>query len=260
MTDVEPPRTGIQSVEVAARILDALARATGPVPLKSLAEAAAMAPAKAHRYLVSLARARLVEQDPATGRYAIGPLAMSLGLAALGQVDAVRVGSAALVELRDRVDETAVLAVWSDRGPTVIRFEESSHPVTINVRVGSAVPILRTALGQALAASTDSTVVTEAVEEERRRLDAETAGDWPAKHVADLLAVVRIHDLARIEGDLLPGISAMAAPLRDHTGRTVAAIGAIGRTATLDNDWNGPIAAALRAVAAEASARLGFTG
>jgi DNA-binding IclR family transcriptional regulator len=41
-----------------------------------------MPAAKAHRYLVSLIRVRMVVQE-ATGRYDLGPLAVQLGLASL---------------------------------------------------------------------------------------------------------------------------------------------------------------------------------
>jgi DNA-binding IclR family transcriptional regulator len=70
-------RLGIQSVEVAARILRALAQAGRSLPLKDLARAAGMHPGKAHRYLVSLTRVELVIQDETSGHYGIGPAAIA---------------------------------------------------------------------------------------------------------------------------------------------------------------------------------------
>src|ERR687893_302613 len=61
-------RGGVNSVEVAGALLRALAEASGPLRLADLSRATAMPSAKAHRYLVSLARAGLVEQDAATAR------------------------------------------------------------------------------------------------------------------------------------------------------------------------------------------------
>lgn len=259
-TEDTPARAGIQSVEVAASILASMARAPGPIQLKDLADAAGMPPAKAHRYLVSLSRSGLVAQEASSGRYGIGPLALTLGLAALGRIDVVRLASDVLPDLRDRMNETAVLAIWGDRGPTVIRFEESSHPVTINVRVGSDVPVLRTALGKALAAYPPSALVGDFVEAERSDLVRGGAGEWTPAHVAQAFDDVRARGLARVEGDLLPGVAALAAPVRDHQGRATAAIGAIGRAAAFDSDWNGTVATALKETAARLSARLGYTG
>ena len=70
-------RAGIQSVEVAARLLDAMAAADGPVPLKELADAAGMAASKAHRYIVSMCRTGMMEQDSATGMYNFGRAALA---------------------------------------------------------------------------------------------------------------------------------------------------------------------------------------
>src|ERR1700761_384248 len=74
-------RLGIQSVEVAAQILRALAAAGRSLPLKDLAKAAGMHPGKAHRYLVSLTRSEFVTQDESSGHYGIGPASITLGLA-----------------------------------------------------------------------------------------------------------------------------------------------------------------------------------
>ena len=73
---------GVQSVEVGARILRALVELGAPAMLRDVATKAAVAPAQAHAYLVSFRNAGLVEQDPSTGRYLLGPFALQLGLAA----------------------------------------------------------------------------------------------------------------------------------------------------------------------------------
>ncbi len=72
--------------------------------LTDLAARADMPMSKAHRYLVSLVRCRLVSQDATTGRYDLGTLSLGMGLTALGRIDAVRCATAALPLLRDRVD------------------------------------------------------------------------------------------------------------------------------------------------------------
>src|SRR5215469_6338270 len=92
-------RQGIQSIEVGATLLQALAKAPGPQMLRDLAAAADMPPAKAHRYLVSFARMGLVSQQPETGLYDLGAFALDLGLTALARLEPVTVAGTALVEL-----------------------------------------------------------------------------------------------------------------------------------------------------------------
>lgn len=121
---------GIQSVEIGMRVLKALATTSADMNLKSVEVAAGISASTAHQYLVSLGRAGFVEQDPATGRYGFGIEALEIGLVALGQIDAVKVGTAALAKLRSEVDQNALLAIWGTHGATVIRWEEASQPAS----------------------------------------------------------------------------------------------------------------------------------
>src|SRR5689334_9343451 len=84
-------RRGIQSIEVGGQLLLALGRTGKPMVLKDLAREAGMPAAKAHPYLVSFARLGLIEQDPITGRYELGPQLLQLGLAGLQRLDPVRI-------------------------------------------------------------------------------------------------------------------------------------------------------------------------
>ena len=110
-----------------------------------------MHPGKAHRYLVSLTRSELVAQDQASGHYGIGAASITLGLAGLRSVNVVRTATALLPTLRDEINETVLLAMWSPQGPVVFALEESSRPVTMNVRVGSILPLLSTATDKVFA-------------------------------------------------------------------------------------------------------------
>ena len=123
----EPARQGVRSVETGLALLTALAEAGRPMALADLARAAGMAPAKAHRYLVSLIRAGMAERREPGSRYDLGPAALSLGLAALGRLDRQGLTEAALVELRDALDETVCVAAWANRGPTILRMEQASR-------------------------------------------------------------------------------------------------------------------------------------
>jgi DNA-binding IclR family transcriptional regulator len=116
---------GIQSVEVGGRLLQALAHTGRPMPLKELALAAEMPPAKAHPYLVSFGKLGLIAQDTASGHYGLGPLAMQLGLISLQQVDPLRLATARLPELAQALQQTVAIAVWGHHGATIVRIEEA---------------------------------------------------------------------------------------------------------------------------------------
>ena len=251
-------RLGIQSVEVAGAILRALITAGRPAPLKEVARLARLHPGKAHRYLVSLIRIELVEQDAASGHYGVGPMAIALGLVGLRNVDVMRVASALLPSLRDEIDETVLLALWSAPGPVVFRLEESARPVFMNIRVGSVLPLLRTATGRVFAAFLSEEHPRDLIEAERAALLPGYPYATPDA-VAQLLTETRTRRLAHVTGDLVPGVNAIAAPIFDEKGRIAAAIGALGRPEDLDVDFGGKVAAALTRTAEEISRRLGYS-
>jgi DNA-binding IclR family transcriptional regulator len=222
-------RRGIKSVEVAGRMLDHLARAHAPVALRELAAASAMSPGKVHRYLASFLASGLARQDPDTRLYALGPLAMRLGLAALSSYQPLRDAMALQHELRDRLDETMVLSVWGTQGPTIVHIAESSQPIIMTMRVGAVLPILQTASGLAFAAFlprhfTEPLIRTALNAEDKSNLFAH---DFAA--IDRLIMQVRKQGYAFNEGHLMPGVSAAAFPLIDRTTTLVAVLAVMGR-------------------------------
>ncbi len=243
---------GVQSVEIGMAVLAALAALGRPATLSDLAEASDMAPAKAHRYLVSLIRAGMAERSADNGKYRLGEAALHVGLAALAGLDVMGFAGEALLALRDEIDETVLLAVWGNRGPTVVRWEESSRPVTTNVRPGSVMPLLNSSTGRAFAVFLPEALTRPYIEEETRRDPA------LAKDFAKTLAETRAHGLARVEGDLLPGVAALSAPVFDHQGDVAAVLSALGPQGSFDSSWKGNIADELSRAARDLSCRLGY--
>ena len=252
-------RRGIQSVEVGGRLLHALAHHGRAMALKDLAADAGMTAAKAHPYLVSFGHIGLVEQDSASGRYALGPLALQLGLISLQQADPVRIAAPLLRELAVRTGHTVALVVWGERGPTIVLREASPSAVHVDMRHGTVFSIAGTASGRLFAAHSPAAVVRPLYEAERRAAQGNGAAaplpPWRAFEAE--LAEVRRHGLGRSEGAVIAGVSALSAPVFDHRGAMVLAITAIGPSAAFDARWSGDVATVLRDAARAVSARLG---
>jgi DNA-binding IclR family transcriptional regulator len=245
---------GIQSVEVGGQLLRALAHHGRPMALKDLARDAGMLPAKAHPYLVSFGKIGLVEQDKLSGRYGLGPLALQLGLMSLQHAEPVRFAAPLLADLAQRTGHTVALAVWGNRGPTIVLLEESPAAVHVNMRHGTVFSIADTASGRLFAAHRPRDTVRELYEQERtgsKRLP-------PWREFETQLDEVRRHGLGRSEGGVVAGVSALSAPVFDHAGAMVLALTAIGPSASFDSRWNGAVARELRAGAESVSVRLGF--
>lgn len=244
-------RLGINSLETGLRVARVLAEASWPLPLKDVAARAHMPPAKAHRYLVSLIRTGLAEQDRDSGHYRLGAFALELGLSALGSLDVLRLGAEAIADLRAQSDETVLLAIWGNKGPVVARWEESTRPVATNVRAGWVMPLANSATGRCFAAYLPTSVTAPMLKREFARTPQAKRG------YAERLEEIRARGLSRVQGDLLVGIASVAAPVFGHDGTIAAVITALGPQGAFDVSWDGAIAKAVKRAAQTLSRRLG---
>lgn len=259
-TEITKQRQGIQSIEVGARLLRALAAHGRPMMLRDLAKNASMPAAKAHRYLVSFMRMGLVEQDANSGRYDLGGFALELGLASLARIDPVRLAAPILEDLCERIGETVALAMWGNHGATCVRWIEAGGPITVTLRTGVVLPLATSATGRTFAAFYRSPYLKKLLDAELR-ITADANGTTPAALMRDLevlLEEIRSQGISRADGSLTPGINGFSAPVFDHTGRMVAAITSLGTIGQFDMAWDSPLADNIKEAAATLSKRLGY--
>ena len=241
---------GIQSVEVGGQLLRALAHHGRPMALKDLAREAGMTPAKAHPYLVSFGKLGLIEQTNASGHYGLGALAMQLGLISLQQFDPVRLATPRLPELARTLGHTVALAVWGNRGATIVRIEEAPSAVHVNMRHGTVMSLRGTASGRLFAAYLPPARVREA-------LALEGDGGVIDRGLAAELERIRVEGVSRAVDAAVPGVSALAAPVFGGQGQIVLSLTAIGPSPVFDTAVDGALARELRRVATELSSQLG---
>lgn len=203
-------RQGIQSVEIAMRVLLALEAGAGPMSLSQIAAYSEMQPSKAHRYLVSLGRAGLVAQAPTSGLYDFGPALRRLGTEALRRIDEVSLASEYLPGLRDRTRHSVNLAIWGDNGPVIVRRDHGAYPLSINVRVGATMPLLASAVGRVFLAYLPD-ALTRPVLNSQYGPDEDKPFD--EVEIEQVKATVRGEGVAFTSGTLIPGLSSLAAPV-----------------------------------------------
>jgi DNA-binding IclR family transcriptional regulator len=250
---------GIQSVEVSAALLRALAETSGPMTLTSLAKQARMSLSKAHKYLASFIRIGLVRQDSVSGRYMLGRFAAELGFAAMRNIDVVEIAQETLDSLRDRLDTTAALSVWGSQGPTVVRKALNLQPVSLLVQLGTVTPLLTSSTGRVFAAYLDRRKTKSMIERELadRKGAAARSGLRSMADVEKLLAKVRKDGMAVAVGLMHPGVIGMSAPVFDIDGDVIATVNLAGMDGIMDTRPTSAARRALRAAAADLSHQLG---
>lgn len=242
-------RQSVRVVEVGASVLSALGRMGGSATLSELSASVRVPPSKGHRYLKALVASGFVEQDDATGYYRLGVEALSLGLAALANIDVVALATAHIAALSRQVNETVVLSIWANKGATVVHVKEPPRRVTVVTRIGSVLPLLSSASGLVFAAY---------LPPDESKLDTQRAAKQTAASLAKRLGEVRATGMAAVQSLFFPGIDAIAAPVFDAAGRIAAVVTVLGPTTSFDASTDGRIARQVKSTAAAVSARMGY--
>ena len=251
---------GVQSLEIGISILRAITEGHRSMMLKDIAAAVDMPASKVHRYMVSLVRSGLVDQDPMTSRYDLGPFALTVGLVAVDRLDRVGLGLSAIAQLRDEINETTALAVWSNNGPVIVRSERPHRPITVNVVTGTALNSLTSASGRVFAAWLPQSIVEPLIERELQMPNLPPDA-CTAKAVQAMLTLTRQRGVAAVtDYHLVPGVAAVAAPVFNAQGEITLSVLAIGVKGMIDMSLQGPVVSALKHSAQALSRRLGYTG
>ncbi|MET8395229.1 IclR family transcriptional regulator C-terminal domain-containing protein [Streptomyces anthocyanicus] len=193
-TGASKQELGREFVESLARgltVLTAFGEGRSALTLTQVAQATGLARATARRALLTHARAGLVA--PAAGHtFTLTPRVLSLGFPPLSRTSLPEIAQPHLTALAERVHESASLAVLSDSGEEIQYTARASAARVLSARVtvGTRLPARATALGRVLLA----------------------------------LPEVRARGYALVDEELEAGLRAIAVPVRDRTGRVVAAL------------------------------------
>jgi DNA-binding IclR family transcriptional regulator len=259
---------GIQSVEVAARLLRVLADARVPLAPSDLAAGADIASSQAHAYLVSLTRLGLIKRDALSGRYEAGPLALRLGLLHLAQEPALREAVPRAAALAQTLGCSVALCIAGPQGPTIVRYEHASLPLHVNLHVGTVMSLRATSTGRVFCAflspeALESALATQTAQPvwrgTRHAASAASAPQDSAPPAPDATFLAAL-DAIRTRGYELgidapsPGVSSVCVPVLGPRRELSLTLTAIGASGALDVRAGGAVVRALRDAAAAISA------
>jgi DNA-binding IclR family transcriptional regulator len=210
----------------------------------------------ASRLAATLGAAGYLEPAGAPGRYRLGT--KLLGLAALvADGDALpRVAVPILERVVQQTGETGHVAVLDGPESVTVAVVDGWQSVRMHSKVGKRSPAHATAIGKALLSGLSDDDVRARYRE--RTLDRRTPRT--IRSVASLLAHledVRSEGWAADDEELEPGLRCVAAPVFEHTGSVVAAIGLSGPAGRMTDAVTRQLGHDLSATAAEISAVLG---
>jgi DNA-binding IclR family transcriptional regulator len=214
---------------------------------------------------VSFQAVGVIRQEPDTGFYGLGSYALKLGMAALEQFDVFTAARPVMADLAATVGHTVFLGVWGNRGPTIVyRIEGGESRPILELRVGSVLPLLSSALGRNFLTHLPRSLTEELLKQELKRcqtdLTLSSIADLP-KSMADIeqmIAAVKLTGISRCRNALLPHFTSLSAPVFDHLGEMIAAITLMGPMGVLDDDLEGLTAKTLKERALQISRDAGW--
>jgi IclR family acetate operon transcriptional repressor len=232
--------TGSQSIDRAAQLLVLVVEGDGATSVGELAQRSGLPKSTVSRAVSALERRGLLQRDGA--RRSVRPGPVLLGLARRGVPDADLVDLAGLIlqGLSDASGETINLAVPTPLGVEHLAQVDSRHFIGSTNWLGRRVEYSTTAVGKVFAAF--------------------GAAPPELDHAIPdaVLETTRARGYAIAVGELEPGLAAMAAPVRDAGGETVAALSISGPDHRLTTTRIAELAPVLVAGADGLSARLGY--
>ncbi|MEU6344602.1 IclR family transcriptional regulator C-terminal domain-containing protein [Streptomyces sp. NPDC046977] len=215
---------GPEFVESLARglaVLTAFGEGRSALPLTAVAEATGLARATARRSLITLEHLGYVAADDRLFR--LTPHVMELGCAHLSRLTLSQIAAPHLVGLVEHVHDSASMAVLSGTDIQYVARVPTVRIMSVNITVGTRFPAYATAMGRVLLAGLPAG--------DRAALLARADRTALTPHtVTGLRALNEVLDVAAADGhalvseELEEGLRSIAVPVRDGTGRVVAAV------------------------------------
>lgn len=245
-------QTGIAGSQTLMRGLDVVeAVAVGHATLPAIAEALGLTRSTAHRLAASLVERGYLAFAPREG-YRLGAKLLELGHLAQEGADLVQVARPHLEALAEASGDTVHLGVLDGDRALYLDKVPGRRRVQISSRVGERQPLTSTGLGKALMLDHPPAFWrARLAAEQGKRAFAEWAG-----RMADYAAAGHAFDLEENEDRL----RCVAAPVRDASGKVVAAISLSSAAQYMDDERMGALTTTVRDTAAAISRELGWNG
>lgn len=229
----------------------------GGVGVSSLARELALPKAVVHRIVKVLSGDGLLAFHPDSKRYSLGPRALTIGLAALRQLDVPAVARPYLDHLVERTGETATLSVRQGWSRLYIDQVLSPQAVRMWVEVGRPYPLHAGSSSKAILAALDDQEVGEYL----RHHDLEAVTESTVTDRAALeaeIARIRERGYAVSLGERQADAGSVAAAVRHADGSVFGSISVCGPATRFDEELQRRYGWLVAATASELSGAIGY--
>lgn len=256
MAETQEPKESKNSIQVIERmtsLLDVLAEASDPVPLKHLAQATGLHPSTAHRILAAMTASRIVERHD-QGTYRLGIRLLELGNIVKSRLNIRDVAGPFMQVLHEEVGEAINLGIrHEDEIVYIERTSSGRSLVRVVYLVGGRAPLHLTSVGKLFLAE-DSPEAIRAYAKRTGLPGKTTTSLTTLPALEKELEKIRRHAVAFDNEEAELGLKCVAAPIHDDEGRLVAGLSVSAPVDRHKPDW----VQRVKATAEEISHALGY--
>lgn len=213
-------RDFVQSIERGFAVLLAFDRGLPDPTLAEVAAATGFSRPAVRRILLTLQRLGYVAAQG--HRWTLTPRVLTIGQHYVATHSVAEVAQPHLLRLTELTHESASLSQLDGSDVVYVARVHVRRVMSLNVDIGSRLPVHATSMGRVLVAWADPSVVEAVIDAGLPALTPTTISDPVA--FRDELHTVRQQGFAVVDGELEPGFLSAAAPVRDPSGRVVAAL------------------------------------
>lgn len=210
------------AVQNAFDILNMVAESKQALTLSRLARNLDLSKSTTHGLIQALLRLGALAQDPKHKTLFLGPAVFEMALRSWNYLRVAENAQPILNELRDRIDETVFLGMFSRFKAIIMATAEATRPIKISSPPGTGIPPMAGAVGKVfLSQQTDDQIIKIIDTQGLPRFTKNTIASR-SKYLAEI-AVVREKGYAIDREEYLPGVNAIAAALNNQHGLPLAA-------------------------------------
>jgi IclR family pca regulon transcriptional regulator len=210
----------VQSLERGLAVIQSFDAEHPDLTLSEVAARTGLTRATARRLLLTLGQLGYVSSNGR--RFSLTPRVLDLGYAYLSSLNVQQIAQPYLEALSDRVHESVSVTVLDGADIVYVARVPTKRIMTISLGLGSRLPAYCTSMGRVLLAELGPDELAAALPGSLERHTEHTV--TTSGELAVVLKQVRAQGWALVDQELEMGLRSVAAPLRDASGRAVAAM------------------------------------
>src|SRR5689334_3718021 len=256
LRSTRPAKARLSSVANSIRLLNSFSGEEDELGITTLAARMRLAKSTVHRLATTLTAAGFLEQNRDTGKYRLGVALFELGALVRRRMDVANEVRPKLRELLEKTGETVQLGIIDHFSVLYVYEMESRHAIRMAAAVGGRAPLHCTAVGKVLLAYQPTDYVKQVLGNGLKAYTPKTI--TRRETIVSMLEEVASREYAIDDEESEPGLRAIAAPVRNHTGNVIAALGVAAPVQRMTKKVMQDCVPDVIATAAAVSSRLGY--